>query len=900
MITRNNYIPNDPLLIDQWHLNNTGQQGGTPGADANVTDAWNLLDNQGKNILGTGVVIGIVDDGLEYTHPDLSGAYRADLSYDFFNNDSYPAPGAGDDHGTSVAGVAAARGNNGTGVAGVAPNASIAALRLTAGFTTDQQEAKALSYKPQNISIYSNSWGPFDSGDILQAPGPLTQAAFAKGVTEGRGGKGSIYVWAGGNGLANKDNSNYDGYANSRYTIAVAAIDNRDKQSWYSEPGANILVAAPSSGYSVGITTTDRTGSNGYNGLSDSDYTNDFGGTSSATPLVSGVVALMLQANPKLGWRDVQKILAVSARKNDPSDSGWVTNGAGLKVNHKYGFGVVDAAAAVQTAKTWTNLAPEAKYFSGLINVNTPIPDSNIQGISNTFNVNQNLTIESVEVTFNANHPFRGDLDISLVTPSGTISQLATEHFDAGANYPNWTFSTVRALNESSIGNWTLKVSDRNPEDVGTWNSWQLNIYGTNNNTVLGKISVKNVTVVEGHTSRAIFTVSLNSSVKQTIKVNYATANGTALSGSDYIATTGVITFSPGQTSKTVAVALIDNNLSEVNETFTLNLTNPSNATVINNQVIGTISDTLAMSVTTTLSPTIENLTLTGTATINGSGNNNNNVITGNIANNILSGLWGNDTLNGGAGNDSLNGGAGNDHLNGGAGNDNYHFLATKVLGTDQITEMTNGGIDNINFSGTSAQVAINLGLTSLQTPVVNNLNLKLSGNNVIENAIGGNGNDILIGNALNNALIGNSGNDQLNGGAGNDTLNGGSGNDSLTGGSGNDSFVYSTQTPFTATSVGRDTLNDFAANDRIALSKTTFKALASAIGGGFSQKNEFAVVSYDSQVASSIAKIVYSSSTRNIFYNENGSALGLGSGSNFATLATSANISANSFVLVG
>lgn len=899
MITKN-YAPNDPLFSAQWHLRNTGQQGGTPGADANVIPAWNLLDNQGRNILGTGVVIGIVDDGVEYTHPDLSAAYRFDLSYDFFNSDSDSAPGFGDDHGTPVAGVAAARGNNGIGVVGVAPDASIAALRLTAGFTTDQLEAKALSYKPQNISIYSNSWGPFDSGDILEEPGPLTRAAFANGVSKGRGGKGSIYVWAGGNGLLNQDNSNYDGYANSRYVIPVAAVDNRDKQSWYSEPGANLLVAAPSSGDIVGITTTDRTGNNGYNGLPDLSYTNDFGGTSSATPLVSGVIALMLQANPNLGWRDVQKILAVSARKNDLSDPDWSTNGAGLKINHNYGFGVVNATAAVQTAKTWTNLGAEATYVSGLINVNKPIPDNNTTGISNTFNVNQNLKIEKVQVTFKATHAFRGDLNVSLVSPSGTISQLATTHQDPGENYPNWTFTTVRALNESSLGNWTLKVSDQQQGTIGTWGSWNMSIYGTNNHTVLGKITAKDVTVVEGNTSRVVFTVSLASVMTETVTVNYATGNGTALSGSDYTATTGILTFSPGQTSKTVGVALIDNNQSEGNETFILNLSNATKATIDDNQGIGTISDTLEVSISTTVAPTVENLTLTGIGNINGVGNINNNVITGNVGNNILTGLGGDDSLNGGAGNDSLSGGVGNDSLSGGAGNDNYHFLGTTNLGTDLINEATNGGVDNVNFSGTSLSVAINLGLTTLQNPVANNLSLKLTGNNVIENAIGGNGNDLIVGNALSNALIGNSGNDQLNGGSGNDTLKGDSGNDSLTGGSGNDSFVYSTKMDFTAASVGRDTIFDLSTSDRLVLSKTTFKALGSAVGGGFSQKNEFAVVSNDSLVAGSMAKIVYSSSTRNIFYNENGSALGLGAGSNFANLATGTNVGANSFVLVG
>ncbi len=475
-------VPNDPLFARQWHLRNTGQLSGTAGQDANVGAAWDVAT-------GAGVVIGIVDDGLQHTHPDLAPGYRADLSYDFNGGDADPMPETGDDHGTAAAGVAAARGNNGVGVSGSAPSASLAGLRLISVATTDQQEATGLTFKPQDIGIYSNSWGPSDDGFTLEAPGPLTRAAFATAVQTGRGGRGSIYVWAAGNGLDANDNSNYDGYANSRYTIAVTAVDNRGRQSWYAEPGANILVAAPSSGDSsgteVGIVTTDRTGSAGYNtgstagNLPDGNYTNDFGGTSSATPVVSGVVALMLEANPNLGWRDVQHILANSARKNDPTDVGWSQNGAGKWVNHKYGFGVVDAAAAVNLAKTWTNVGPEVSASSGTITVGRAIPDNNATGITSSFTLGADIRMESVEIVFSATHARRGNLQVVLIAPSGTKSVLAEKHADTGANYSGWVFSTVRDWGESSKGTWTLTVSDLTSGTTGTFGSWALNVYGT-------------------------------------------------------------------------------------------------------------------------------------------------------------------------------------------------------------------------------------------------------------------------------------------------------------------------------------------------------------------------------------------------------------------------------------
>jgi subtilisin-like proprotein convertase family protein len=462
-------IPNDPLFSQQWHLRNTGQSGGTAGEDIRVTTAWD-------RVRGSGVVIGIVDDGLQSSHPDLSGRYLSALSYDFNGNDSNPSPGSGDDHGTAVAGIAAATGGNGIGVSGVAPAASLAGLRLVAAATTDAEEAEGLTYRMQEIDIYNNSWGPDDSGDNLEAPGPLTRAAFENGVANGRGGLGSIYVWAAGNGLEADDNVNYDGYANSRYTIAVTAVDDDGRQAYYAEPGAPILVAAPGGGLTADLTTTDRTGSAGY---SSGDYATDFGGTSAAAPVVSGVVALMLEANPELSWRDVQHVLVESARKNHLTDAGWSQNGAGKWVNHKYGFGMVDAEAAVDLAETWTPVAEEVSAASGTITVGRSIPDNNAAGITSSFTVGGDITVEWVEVVLSATHSYRGDLEVILVSPAGTESVLAEVRSDAGNNYSNWRFTSARHWGEEAAGEWTLRVADRSSSDTGSFNSWSLDVYGT-------------------------------------------------------------------------------------------------------------------------------------------------------------------------------------------------------------------------------------------------------------------------------------------------------------------------------------------------------------------------------------------------------------------------------------
>ena len=207
-------------------------------------------------------------------------------------------------------------------------------------------------------------------------------AAFENDVSQGRGNLGNIITWAAGNGLDDDDNSNFDGYANSRHTIAVTAVTHYGEQSWYAEPGANILVAAPSDGDGEGITTTDNAGGGGYN---NGDYNDNFGGTSSATPLVSGVIALILEANPNLTYRDIEHIIAHSSRQNHADDDSWGTNGAGHDVSHKYGFGVIDASAAVALAENWNNVEEEINFQSGLIDIqDSPIPDNSAPGVIDT------------------------------------------------------------------------------------------------------------------------------------------------------------------------------------------------------------------------------------------------------------------------------------------------------------------------------------------------------------------------------------------------------------------------------------------------------------------------------------------------------------------------------------
>jgi len=477
-------IPNDPLFSEQWHLRNTTQLGGALWADANVTSVWDTFE-------GSGITIGIIDDGVQHAHPDIQPNYNTSLDYDYNSNDSDPTPVnlTEDSHGTACAGVAAARGGNGIGVTGAAPLATLTGFRLIAAPTTDQNEADAFLANNNSIQVKSNSWGQPDGGGY-GGPGLLAAAALETAVTSGRGGKGVIQLFSGGNGFHLGDNSNYDGYANSPFVIAVAAVNDAGFQSYYSEMGANLLISAPSNsgGQNEGIRTVDLTGDSGYNqaasganNLSDRNYTNDFGGTSSACPLAAGIVALMLEANPNLGWRDVKEILVRTARKAQRTDPDWATNGAGLSFNHKYGAGVIDAAAAVALAQQWTNLPAMTTTQVAQTGLSTAIPDNNATGVTRTLNFTaSNFRVEHVTVTVNATHTARGDLEVTLTSPSGMVSKLA-QSFNDGTDNLAWTYSSVRHWGESAAGNWTVKVADRAALDAGTLTGVTVKLWGTTN-----------------------------------------------------------------------------------------------------------------------------------------------------------------------------------------------------------------------------------------------------------------------------------------------------------------------------------------------------------------------------------------------------------------------------------
>ena len=462
---------NDPLYGCQWHLNNTGQFRNGAGQDIRVEEVW-------PTYTGSGINVAVVDDGMHYQHEDLTDNVLTSFNHNY-DPDQTDIYHPFEDHGTAVAGLIAAK-DNSLGMRGVAPEAKIYGYNYLVE-ESDANEANAMSRNATTTAISNNSWGPGDS-DRPEPATELWEAAVKYGVTTGYGGKGVFYAWAAGNG-GDLDYSTLDEYSNFYAVTAVCAVGHDDIRSSYSESGANLWVCGPSSSGREGqprIATTD----NGHR------YRGSFGGTSAATPIVSGVVALVREANSALTWRDVKLILAASARKNDPDNTGWVEGAFKYgsttnryNFNHEYGFGMVDAKAAVDLAPGWTNVRDVREVTSESSVINLRIPDLPSSGTPTT--VTASLTVdpyvefvEFVEVNAHFNHPSFRDLTVELVSPSGAVSTLSPSAPVGGALTTRFRFGSARHLGEDAVGEWTVRIRDDWGRDSGMLRSWSITIYG--------------------------------------------------------------------------------------------------------------------------------------------------------------------------------------------------------------------------------------------------------------------------------------------------------------------------------------------------------------------------------------------------------------------------------------
>ncbi|XP_041797138.1 proprotein convertase subtilisin/kexin type 7 isoform X2 [Chelmon rostratus] len=463
---------NDPRYPKQWHLHNDLNK----GMDINVTGVWE------RNITGQGVTVVVVDDGVEHTHQDIQPNYSPEGSYDLNSNDPDPMPHPDDrsdnHHGTRCAGEIAAVPNNSFCAVGVAYGSKVAGIRVLDGPLTDSLEAIAFNKHYQVNDIYSCSWGPDDDGHTVDGPHPLGKAALQHGVIAGRQGFGSIFVVASGNGGQYNDNCNYDGYANSIYTITVGAVDEKGRKPFYAEECASMLAVTFSSGNNRlrSIVTSDWSMQRG-TGCTDSHT-----GTSAAAPLAAGMVALMLQVRPCLSWRDVQHIITFTATKCD-SAADWRMNGAGFYHSHQHGFGLLNAWRLVNAAKVWESVPFLVSYQSSVIKEEASIPTYSDELIRtwkvSAADLRQSgmETLEHVAVTVTITHPCRGNLEIALVCPSNMTSVIgARRAIDRDpAGYQDWTFSTVRCWGERA----EEEPLSEQCATVGVLKQWTLTLYGS-------------------------------------------------------------------------------------------------------------------------------------------------------------------------------------------------------------------------------------------------------------------------------------------------------------------------------------------------------------------------------------------------------------------------------------
>ncbi len=346
---RTQFLETDPLFGQQWHLDNIGQFGGTPGADVGAPEAWDITRGDPN------VVICIYDDAVDVDHEDLNvnlsdGRPKIRAQFDVGNksNNARPTPGSGSSeaHGTSVTGVATSMGLNGLGGTGIAPDCQLIAIRW-AGLTQTSDLIDGFVFARDNGAwVTNNSWSLTNTmpGDIPALDQSITDLYF-----NGRGGLGSIVTAASTNN--NTATERDDGVADLEYPSnhpdawSVGGSNAQDIHTHYSSTGLAVKFVAPTNDFPPGtisadITTTDVMGADGY---TSGNYNPGFGGTSSACPLASGIIALVQGLLPNLPQPQVLQILTQTADQigNLPYPGGR---------NNVYGVGRLDAAAAVQLA----------------------------------------------------------------------------------------------------------------------------------------------------------------------------------------------------------------------------------------------------------------------------------------------------------------------------------------------------------------------------------------------------------------------------------------------------------------------------------------------------------------------------------------------------------------------
>ena len=491
-------LPVDELYSTQWHHDNIRS-----------VAIWDT------GITGAGVKVRVNDDMLQMDHPDLVDQLDAVNSYDFANDDPDPSPtpeDSEDNHGTFVTGLIVAS-RNSIGIVGVAYNAVV---RFGSGFfhgPVDDADVVNLSfgYKPAfgtSPTKTYNSIGTIFGPDGYASGRTEDERAFKYELAarSGRGGLGTVILASSSNHRLAFHRSDGMRIQNSRHTMSIASHTEANRISYFSSMGACVHVSCPGSD----ITSTDRTGDVGYSQIEDFltiglDNANGQG-TSYSSPICAGIAALMVEARPDLGWRDVSEIIGYTALTDAVEATGLYQfevngarhqplNGGGLKSSEDWGFGAADAYGAVRLAQTWiiTPTSPARTSaneveVSATLTPNRLIPDNGELNHSIVLTTAQPHRVMHVEVGLRIVHPRIGDLTVLITSPSGTSGTLVRRHLlqdesdenDLGAQSANifYRFSSMRQWGEPTQGTWTLTIRDSATGDIGTLEYCDLRVFG--------------------------------------------------------------------------------------------------------------------------------------------------------------------------------------------------------------------------------------------------------------------------------------------------------------------------------------------------------------------------------------------------------------------------------------
>jgi kexin len=478
--------PNDPLYPKQWHLNDSAP------FNIGMKNAWDMATGKGINMT-------IVDDGLELDHEDLTNVYPLESGFhknfkeDGAPNDPSPLI-ATDNHGTYCGGLAMAAGFNNTGVLGVAPEARAMGMRIVGGAIADDAAQIALGWQPDTIftHVSSNSWGPPDDGNDDGRVSSLQLAGLKKGAEQNRGGLGTVFAISCGNGRDDGDDASYDAFSGSRFGIAVAAVERAGKQSSYSESGMSVAITAFGGEYQPPnvLWSTNVSGEEAFAVKAERfptteapvNYTDAGNGTSAAAPQVAGAAALLLEINPKLGYRDVKEILMRTAKTAGlEGNDEFKKNAGGFNFNHAFGAGLLNVAAALDVAEDWVNLGDLKTTEYTFTGPNEITDDATPFVIDFDFNeAADKLRVEHVELIVNVKHKKRGDLRFTIQSPSGFQATALPRKPDDNADFTDYMFTSPRFWGENGQGLWKIFVTDTVGNGVGgTLVDAKLKIYGT-------------------------------------------------------------------------------------------------------------------------------------------------------------------------------------------------------------------------------------------------------------------------------------------------------------------------------------------------------------------------------------------------------------------------------------